>query len=544
MKNKIWVLIIILVFIVIGLIYYIIKKNTITFTLIGDDNISVQYGLTYNDLGFVAKDGFGNHLDNYVIVTGNVNTMIPGTYMINYELTYNNDSRIIERIVNVENNNIDIDEIDIKLNGNEKIYLLKGTIYDEAGVTVYNKKDNTVLNINNISITSNIDVDNVGEYDVIYNSVYKGRSVTKTRKVEVFDVLYNITPNELTNKEVEIKLDFSDINNFSRVTLPNGDISNTETVNYKVNNNGEYSFVITLSTGEEFTKIIEIDNIINNYYCKGEITSIGTKILVNPTSSTIIEYKWNVDNEIFNGTNTYNKDKVIKNASVKLTFTDGKTYDVNCTITDKLIYHFKYDEFNNKPFIKANTYTNNDRVRLNSMLKRVVNEAGYGTRAGVVAAARFLVGALDYKIPYQGGNYYNKIGLNIGQNGAWGSSGSGLDCYSFVMWARTQNGLLDDALYSGKKYNTYNEVNRIRVGDYLLTPCSSDCKNPYNINHIGIVVGVDNRYIYVAESKTVDINAVVVTKLDKRNLPKKYSLSLVKHVTYPREGNVTNMWIS
>ena len=238
------------------------------------------------------------------------------------------------------------------------------------------------------------------------------------------------------------------------------------------------------------------------------------------------------------------KDKVIKNASVKLTFTDGKTYDANCTITDKLIYHFKYDEFNNKPFIKANTYTNNDRVRLNSMLKRVVNEAGYGTRAGVVAAARFLVGALDYKIPYQGGNYYNKIGLNIGQNGAWGSSGSGLDCYSFVMWARTQNGLLDDALYSGKKYNTYNEVNRIRVGDYLLTPCSSDCKNPYNINHIGIVIGVDNRYIYVAESKTVDINAVVVTKLDKRNLPKKYSLSLVKHVTYPREGNVTNMWIS
>ena len=54
---------------------------------------------------------------------------------------------------------------------------------------------------NSKGISSNIDVDNVGEYDVIYNSVYKGRSVTKTRKVEVFDVLYNITPNELTDKE-------------------------------------------------------------------------------------------------------------------------------------------------------------------------------------------------------------------------------------------------------------------------------------------------------------------------------------------------------
>ena len=88
------------------------------------------------------------------------------------------------------------------------------------------------------------------------------------------------------------------------------------------------------------------------------------------------------------------------------------------------------------------------------------------------------------KRPFDYLDYYNKIGLNIGQNGAWGSSGSGLDCYSFVMWARSQNGLPDDALYSGKKYNTYDEVNNIRVGDYLLTPCSGTCKNPYKINEI------------------------------------------------------------
>ena len=246
---------------------------------------------------------------------------------------------------------------------------------------------------------------------------------------------------------------------------------------------------------------------------------------------------------MFNGSSVYNTNTKIEDAQVELVFDDDRNYKINCNIEDKLIYHFKYDEYNNKPFMKRDTYTSSDRLRLEAMLRQVINEAGYGTRAGVVVAARFLVGGLDYKVPYEGGSYYRKVGLNIGYKDAWGSSGMGLDCYSFVTWARIQNGLSEDSLYAGKKYYTYQEVNRIRVGDYLLTPCTSECKNENNINHIALVIGIDDRYIYVAEEKTVNINALVVTKLDKSNLPRKYNLSLVRHVDYSSDGNVTDMWM-
>lgn len=545
MKDKKWVLVIIVIFIVIGIVFYIMKKNTVTFTLLGEKSVSVQYGTPYDDPGFIAKDGFGKNLNNYVVISNNLNTSIPGTYMIYYELNYNNKKTLLERIIYVNNEaSVDDENIDIVLNGDEVIYLLKGATYNELGITIYNKSNNTVINSGSLSISSDIDVDTVGEYDVVYNLIYKDKTYTKTRKVKVFDISYSVDNTELTNKSVKITLDLNNVNNYSKTILPNGSSSSNKNIEYEVKENGKYSFKISLLNNEEIIKDIIISNIIDSYSCRGEITTTGTKLTVIPSSSSIKEYKWITNNETVNGNSTYLKAKIINNASVKLTFESGKSYTVNCKIEDKLVYHFKYDEKNTKPFMRSDTYTSGDKQRLDNMLKKVVSEAGYGTRAGVVAAARFIVGALDYKVPYQGGSYYNVVGLNIGQNGAWGSSGKGLDCYSFVMWARSQNGLPDDALYSGKKYNTYDEVNNIRVGDYLLTPCSGTCKNPYKINHIGIVIGVDSEYIYVAESKTVDINALVVTKLDKKNLPRKYNLSIVSHVTYPKEGNVTNMWIS
>ena len=89
MKDKKWVLVIIVIFIVIGIVFYIMKKNTVTFTLLGEKSVSVQYGTPYDDPGFIAKDGFGKDLNNYVVISNNLNTSIPGTYMIYYELKKN-----------------------------------------------------------------------------------------------------------------------------------------------------------------------------------------------------------------------------------------------------------------------------------------------------------------------------------------------------------------------------------------------------------------------------------------------------------------------
>lgn len=281
-----------------------------------------------------------------------------------------------------------------------------------------------------------------------------------------------------------------------------------------------------------------------NYSCTGTITSFdGTVLTVSPEID-IYKYEWIINGKTIKGNSTYKEYKIIDNVKVNLTLNNGEKKEVSCTINNKLVYRFKYDEYNKKPFMKCNTYTSIDKLKYDNMLKQVINDAGYGTRAGVVEAARFLVGALDYKVPYQGSSKYNKKGLNIGQKGAWGCSGIGLDCYYFVHWVLSQNGLPLGSLYAGKKYNTVSEIGKIKVGDYLLTPCNSDtCKNEFKINHIGLVIGIDNNFIYVAEATTGNINALVVTKLDKHNLPKNGKLSLVHHTTYDSDGKVTNMWL-
>ena len=537
-KNIIIIGLVILVIIII--LFFIVKKNRVTFYINGENTVYIDYGMDYNDLGFVAKDGLGNDLSNKVTVVNNVNVNQPGAYKVIYELNYNGNN-YLTRLVYVRN--IDLNNLEIRLNGDRDTYVMKDSLYNEEGAYIYNILSGKEYSKGNIDISGEVNTNIIGNYKVNYNYVFQGSSIIAERIVHVIDIVDSITPEEMTPNEVKIQLSLDSINNYSSITLPDGKVLTSRNIDYTVSKNGIYDFIIKTSNNKEYTRSVKIDNIVGNYICTGEVNSSGITLQVSP-SSEVKEYEWVINNTTTKGTNTYSNNKGASNASVNLVFENGKKYSVQCNITDKLVYHFKYDEFNQKPKMRCNTYTASDKAMLDAKLKQVVSDAGYGTRAGVVAAARFIVGGLDYKVPYQGGKTYNREGLNIGQSGAWGCSGSGLDCYHFVDWVRSQNGLELDAYYAGVKEYIGDAVNSIKVGDYLLSPCtSSTCKNPFKINHIGLIIGIDENYIYVAESTTGNIEALIVSKLDKKNLPgKNKGFSLVRHVDYPSEGNVTDMW--
>lgn len=91
----------------------------------------------------------------------------------------------------------------------------------------------------------------------------------------------------------------------------------------------------------------------------------------------------------------------------------------------------------------------------NSLINENVNKSGYGTRAGVVAAAVTLIAELgnqyDVKIPYYwGGGHYD--GIAVGSLAYWGEHSChtrangkiynqcGLDCSGFVPWAIKNGG--------------------------------------------------------------------------------------------------------
>ena len=168
-----------------------------------------------------------------------------------------------------------------------------------------------------------------------------------------------------------------------------------------------------------------------------------------------------------------------------------------------------------------------------------------------------MVGGLEYKIKYLGPKNstidpngvlgrYDKKGLNIANNQGWGCSVNGwiqgMDCTNFVQWAFINGGVKLNSVYStANTAYAKDSVDKIKVGDLMLTPCDG-CKTGSAYQHVGIVIGIDSNKIYVAEATTGNINAIIVSELDKNNMPSTGNFSIVKFYHYQSDGNITNMW--
>ncbi len=121
---------------------------------------------------------------------------------------------------------------------------------------------------------------------------------------------------------------------------------------------------------------------------------------LNETKKIEYEYK-NIDNKniefyIKDDILSINNDEIIaqKVGETKI-YKDENTY-LNVVVTDLI----KLPIIQNKQYIPCNRYTNEENILIDKMLKYNVEEVGYQTRAGVVAAARFLTLKFPYKIPY------------------------------------------------------------------------------------------------------------------------------------------------
>ena len=74
----------------------------------------------------------------------------------------------------------------------------------------------------------------------------------------------------------------------------------------------------------------------------------------------------------------------------------SKTIDIN--VTD--LYTLPDEDSESKPILTKTICTQQEAHMLDEVLERKIKEAGYGTRAGVVAAARFLILEFPYRLAY------------------------------------------------------------------------------------------------------------------------------------------------
>lgn len=273
-------------------------------------------------------------------------------------------------------------------------------------------------------------------------------------------------------------------------------------------------------------------------------------------------------------------------SEVIATLKDGNTKTYNIVVTD-LITPPTIN--NDKYYLPCNYYSLEESILLDKILESRVIEAGVGTRAGVAAAARFLTLEFPYSIAYFNengrlaahgtkprvdaeGRYYHKglylhtskfegldkSAITSGGPNIWGCNvydkfissyrRNGLTCSGFVTWAMLNGGFESGDVGSGNEELIKNELydlgehheittsymkdGNYKPGDYI----ASD-------GHAALIVGVDEKYVYVAEAYYADVK---VSKFEKYyELPNLYSLTFIIEMDkiYPNgDGLTTMMW--
>lgn len=225
---------------------------------------------------------------------------------------------------------------------------------------------------------------------------------------------------------------------------------------------------------------------------------------------------------------------------------------------------------NQKPLFGDNgfNYSATTWKQLEMALLQEVVKAGYGSRAGVVAAARFLAG-MDHSVPYLGKlttqadvGIYSRRGLNA----TWGQrvycagriiSRNGFDCTGYVNWCLINGGVMPEGSDSygseeslgGELISTQTAIDtgRIKVGDVLqsrtygVSGYTGDVG--WNFTHTGILIGIANDKYYVAEESGGRLRITEYEREDftQGNLNFVWVDKDENHPRYPAEGNMNKV---
>jgi len=152
-------------------------------TLLGASPVSVTEGATYTDAGATASDAEDGSLSASIVVVNPVDTTVPGSYTVTYDVTDSDGKSAVQvtRIVNVVANAAPV----ISLLGATPVNVTEGATYSDAGATASDVEDG---NLTPSIVTVNpVDTSIPGSYVVTYDVVDSGgkSAVQVTRTVNV-----------------------------------------------------------------------------------------------------------------------------------------------------------------------------------------------------------------------------------------------------------------------------------------------------------------------------------------------------------------------
>ena len=211
-----------------------VVDNGPVITLEGDKDYSICPNATYEEIGFKAIDSKENDLTDKVVT-------INGQDMITYTVKdKDNTSFSITRKLIRE----DKDAPEIKLNGNDHVYVTVGNMYTDGGATALDKCDGDLTE--QIEKSGNVDTNALGDYEIIYKVKDKaGNEAIAKRIVTVQKQVVKRSANLGCGKPGVIYLTFDD--------GPNG--ATTPSILNTLKKHGvKATFFVTLNGPEELIK--------------------------------------------------------------------------------------------------------------------------------------------------------------------------------------------------------------------------------------------------------------------------------------------------
>lgn len=283
-------------------------------------------------------------------------------------------------------------------------------------------------------------------------------------------------------------------------------------------------------------------------------------------------------------------------------FGKGKTYIYSDKIKDKMevvvtdLLTKPYATKERKTILPCNAFSEEEANILDKMLEFKIEKAGYQTRAGAVAAARFLTLEFPYRIPYfyengrvpisatnksninthvaDGEGRYYKKGLYLSNSKKEGISASwrgpsiwgcnlvnlednrpygyvpgrlmpnGLDCSGFITWTLKNSGFEPGDVGAGE--DPLRDGQCTDLGEFVTLVDNIDKIKAGDLlnwwGHIAMLIGVDNETYYVAESLSYigGVRAMIYSKSELLNTFK-YTVLMDKY--YKEDGNYTKYWV-
>ena len=354
MKNRILIIVSIITIIAILLLLNYKLVNDINISLIGNNKISLNVFDNWIDPGYVIDNKYKEKVD----VKSNLDLSKEGKYTVSYSISLGLFNKKIEREINVLSKDIYTDT-NIILTGDNPYYLMKGSNYIEPGVKAYDIYEG---NLSNIKINNNIDNQNNGNYEVVYE-VISNDGIVKKAKRDI--IVYSFNFNSETkytgySKDNEIIININD-KQYSYTILPNEEKTFNKQINYFVEENGLYTFNIYDKNNELFKYEINITNIDNT-------PPTGTCNLSLNDNGGIITIDAKDNNEIAGYEYIYgnNKTKILSDNSYSITTKDE---EANVTI---------YDKANNMTTVTCKVTDNSTKIDHNYTLNSYrYNEKNY-----------------------------------------------------------------------------------------------------------------------------------------------------------------------